>query len=601
MVGRTGRGALQALLATWILAGPISNIMYHSGEVVHSMTCISRMQSEQMGKLMHLLHAPVTAGLRQVVDDAEAMNETEEAMSENLDQMKQELWSKELHEANDRFEEDQDIAGKLRTDAVRRCTGVFGHGIAECVRFFRQKEQDCWDTIGIPIIRDILCAVLKASFLCDVVGYFDTMCQGVPHTDNEAVNRNYSDMNKITDKLDDEFDTEMKWKVPLPDQKTGVVTVEEIAQRLESDYAAKKRIFDFSITLIKKFVAVSFIFVLTGAFSYNKNYLRDVRFDNLYVTSYFQQKDAERKNQGKRHLIPLSRLEKRNVIFPTALKLTQAEKKSVVFKLIKIVANILFTILLLLFDHVIYKFLYLIRKHGKVDVDVSARHMLEVVVEGNRTVAVLLKRLFKPFEDNDHVLDSSTTNLDCLPVAKKTPISDYIWIGSLYSVLLFTVMLDAYALRLRHVIAAIAYRRREKSRIVMLYGDLMRRRKNRLAHVRLSVQKLARNFRLKQKHSLLEVIRFKFPFLDRCFNLLGLGKLRCLICEDKESSKRPLITCEEEKCRIRYCHVCWQEVGECCWACKNYEPTEEERMEFGIFEEPEETAEDSEKDEDVVP
>lgn len=36
-------------------------------------------------------------------------------------------------------------------------------------------------------------------------------------------------------------------------------------------------------------------------------------------------------------------------------------------------------------------------------------------MEGNTTVAVLLKRLFLPFEDNDHILESSTSNLGLQP------------------------------------------------------------------------------------------------------------------------------------------------------------------------------------------
>ena len=67
----------------------------------------------------------------------------------------------------------------------------------------------------------------------------------------------------------------------------------------------------------------------------------------------------------------------------------------------------------------------------------------------------------------------------------------------MYFAFYLIILCDAYALRLRHMIAGFMYRRREKKRIIFLYSDLMRRRKNHLAHVRLTVQKLSRKYRLK--------------------------------------------------------------------------------------------------------
>lgn len=48
-------------------------------------------------------------------------------------------------------------------------TGMFQYGVGECKKIFKKKEQDCHDAIGIPIIKDILCFALKATFLCNIV------------------------------------------------------------------------------------------------------------------------------------------------------------------------------------------------------------------------------------------------------------------------------------------------------------------------------------------------------------------------------------------------------------------------------------------------
>jgi len=60
---------------------------------------------------------------------------------------------------------------------------------------------------------------------------------------------------------------------------------------------------------------------------------------------------------------------------------------------------------------------------------------------------------------------------------------------------------------MRHVIASIAYRHREKARIVMLYNDVLRRRKNQLYRVRMTIQKFARKHRLNVRKKYMVVQR----------------------------------------------------------------------------------------------
>jgi len=59
----------------------------------------------------------------------------------------------------------------------------------------------------------------------------------------------------------------------------------------------------------------------------------------------------------------------------------------------------------------------------------------------------------------------------------------------------------------------------------------------------------------------MEILRVKLPSLQRCFDLLGVGRLHCLICEKKETVDEELIVCLNPKCWIRYCSMCWDEIG----------------------------------------
>lgn len=136
--------------------------------------------------------------------------------------------------------------------------------------------------------------------------------------------------------------------------------------------------------------------------------------------------------QVKRNLLPLTKLEKRNIIDPTDWSLTAAERQTMVgnareqtsqwithphyfsfqsFKLIKLIIQILFACILFFFDYVIYVILALIAKHGRIDFQVTGKHKLEVQIGGNGTVATLLHELFTPYRDNEHTINSATSNI----------------------------------------------------------------------------------------------------------------------------------------------------------------------------------------------
>lgn len=64
-------------------------------------------------------------------------------------------------------------------------------------------------------------------------------------------------------------------------------------------------------------------------FSYVDNYNGDIRFDNIYISTYFCQIDDRRKKLGKRTLLPLRKAEKKTVIFPRDPMIQASEMKNV--------------------------------------------------------------------------------------------------------------------------------------------------------------------------------------------------------------------------------------------------------------------------------
>ena len=95
-----------------------------------------------------------------------------------------------------------------------------------------------------------------------------------------------------------------------------------------------------------------------------------------------------------------------------------------------------------------------------------------------------------------HSMGVFSVAAECLPVPIKTE--------SFYSqrILIFFVVLqillffEAYGLRMRRVIAAFFYRKREKKRILFLYNEMLKKRKGFLRHMRSVIKRKARDRKL---------------------------------------------------------------------------------------------------------
>jgi len=231
--------------------------------------------------------------------------------------------------------------------------------------------------------------------------------------------------------------------------------------------------------------------------------------------------------------------------------------------------EIFFVSLVFSLDYVINLIFQLIAKYAVTEQSIEGVHRLNVNVKGNGSIANTLKQLFKPFKENEHYLNSTTTNLGCLPSPKKLDPSLVIQISLGYSVLLLSLVLDTYFSRIRHKIAGFSFRRQEKRRVVYLYNRMLGRRKNFVEETQKIVERLAVSFHLKRKYSFLRDMCSKYRCVNTVCSWFNIGRETCIVCGEPDEEKAPLIYCEKDNCGIPYCSVCWTEINETCWGCEN--------------------------------
>ncbi|WAR12907.1 DCST1-like protein, partial [Mya arenaria] len=107
-----------------------------------------------------------------------------------------------------------------------------------------------------------------------------------------------------------------------------------------------------------------------------------------------------------------------------------------------------------------------------------------------------LVRLFMKGLNTKASMDDVSSNLLCLPSPKPVERRYYGIVFGIYAALWLLILLDAYALRLRRLVSAFFFRKREKQRILYLYNTLQKKRRAFLHDMRRKIKTKARKLKL---------------------------------------------------------------------------------------------------------
>lgn len=128
------------------------------------------------------------------------------------------------------------------------------------------------------------------------------------------------------------------------------------------EFAVRKRLFESVMTLIKRCMSFVFLKIILSAQSYNEKYLRDIEFDNIYVTPYFRKIDARRKARGSRTLLPFKKIERKKFVDPYSLKPSKAEGFHVMGQMTKVLLEFITATIFVILDWLFYEVLDVIRR-----------------------------------------------------------------------------------------------------------------------------------------------------------------------------------------------------------------------------------------------
>ncbi|XP_050786966.1 E3 ubiquitin-protein ligase DCST1 [Gopherus flavomarginatus] len=512
-LGKEGRLYLLTYVLAAVYDGPIANMRHNLDEAIRSVGCTVELQINHSRQIWKVSTAPLRAVLRDMVKGGRTLNAETRNVSQAFAGLNEQVASE---------------AGY----GVRRPRRAQGQRTPSTQQLYEQKTK-------------LRCKLMH------------TWCRDkIPVEGNFG--QTYDKVNGSVAGISQDFSAQLVVQHEPQDTLMGVnVSRERLTEEVTAHVRQQSVRLGQAISVLRLLLSCTFLFIFISAFSYMNHYNHDIRFDNLYVTTYFRQLDARRWKQKKRTLLPLRRAEVSGVIFPCRLAMQPPELKSLMLELLECVPPLLFLLLAWGLDHVLYTMFSVIRHHSFVQYSFHSSHHLEVRVGGRSLLARLLRSTIGALNTSSEMALEST-NLACLPQPQAMAQSDYLASCLPLGALVLLCLGQVYAHRLRRVIAAFYFPKREKKRVLFLYNELLHKRQ---AFIRLQRRRITQHARRHQafEKPLLERLYLWCPLLRRCL------RRYCVLCGSPESRASQL--CPTPTCGTIYCQPCWRDMGQVCFAC----------------------------------
>ncbi|XP_063482723.1 E3 ubiquitin-protein ligase DCST1 isoform X3 [Symphalangus syndactylus] len=570
MLGKEGRLFVLGYALAAIYVGPVANLRHNLNDVIASLGCTVELQINNTRAAWRISTAPLRAVFKDLLSSKELLRAETRNISATFEDLDAQVNSEMGYTPEDAVDSGETAQGREARQAPAsrlhlstqkmyelktklRCSYVVNQAILSCRRWFDHKHEQCMKHIWVPLLTHLLCLPMKFKFFCGIAKVMEVWCRNrIPVEGNFG--QTYDSLNQSIHGLDGEFSANIDFK---EEKQAGVLGLNTSWERVSTevrDYVHHQEArLEWALGLLHVLLSCTFLLVLHASFSYMDSYNHDIRFDNIYISTYFCQIDDRRKKLGKRTLLPLRKAEEKTVIFPCKPTIQASEMSNVVRELLETLPILLLLVVLCGLDWALYSIFDTIRHHSFLQYSFRSSHKLEVKVGGDSMLARLLRKTIGALNTSSETVMESN-NMPCLPQPVGLDARAY-WRAALpIGLLVCLCLLQAFGYRLRRVIAAFYFPKREKKRILFLYNDLL---KKRAAFTKLRRAAILRRARQQKapRHPLADILHRGCPLLRR----------RCVVCQAPETPES--YVCRTLDCEAVYCWSCWDDMRQRCPVC----------------------------------
>ncbi|CAH0555000.1 unnamed protein product [Brassicogethes aeneus] len=414
--GKVGRGVLKAIVLAVLISGPIENLTDNGKEVVRVFACTTALTFNLTKTRIKLMFKPFADAIKSMKTDVSEIKDTVRSIKDMsapvVGEVEDEEEMKKIKEENDYLDEimgdtkrSKIIEEKLKeapnhtnkgevVEAERiqtlyakkiemKCEDQFTRAAMKCRTVFAKGYDSCYDTVTW-LAAWILCWPMKLDFICNIVESLGGAGKCDPSKYiGSGFGEGYKYLKDSRKTFSDNFkNVRLQFKVMKLPKVKELLDAKEAAKAVLHDVILKKEIIMGILVVMKRLLAFLFLRVLLNCQKYHDKYLRDIEYDNQYISKYFRKIDYRRRIQEKHTLLPLKKIERIKLVDPWARRPLKNEKEEIIRSTITLLIEMITATTFVLLDRLFYEALDLVRRHAKIDYVQTGKHDLKLEIKG---------------------------------------------------------------------------------------------------------------------------------------------------------------------------------------------------------------------------
>ncbi|XP_062249995.1 DC-STAMP domain-containing protein 2 [Platichthys flesus] len=567
-----GRHFLLFLFVSVLLSGPIANIFENTERAASSLMCGAELAANQTQELMQRAAKPLASAL----DKIREISTNAYLVTERVTNF--------IHALTDGV---QHIARTLRnvlhflTDIGDICNAKLGAPYRKCRAVFAEARVDCSQRLGE---FKALCDIVKGFMpLCNIARAGELFCIIPSYIANHLKRRLAAPIVAAFEKMKKEFEFNISASVTFDLDTNSSKSLQQMSQEIMDEVSSELQVFQKLGGPLKYgglfLLALSFL----RAVQYRRRYLRELNFDNIYISSQFEEFDQQVTSGGGVSVLPITRREAKTYITPLSWHLSSREWRVVLVGVVSVIKYLLVGSLLVALDFLVFWILDQVGHQLTGDVVARAPVSVTVQVNGSGFASDIFRDLVASF----NVLQGGNVTVisrKCLVEPSEPNYNTCFTLGFLLGLTLLVSLIGGFVQRCRRLICASYHPRREQERAQFLRQQIFSQRRAEGEALRKSaVGNLAEEEGGGEggRGSRLRTFLLRLP---GGAHLLGLSsRFTCLSCgEGVKSEDNNMVACHFAHCTGVYCRPCFHSLRNMCVVCMRpltFQDNSEEELE----------------------
>ncbi|XP_034410402.1 DC-STAMP domain-containing protein 2 [Cyclopterus lumpus] len=540
-----GKKFLLFLFVSVLLAGPLNNTLENTERAAASMMCGAELAANQTQELMQKAATPLFSALSSIRE----ISSNARAAAGRVHHFIRALTDSVRH-----------VARTLRNvlhflvDIGDMCNATLGSPYRKCRAVFAEARADCSGLLGE---LDFLCDIVDAFLpLCSLARAGELFCIIPSYIASHLKKRLAAPAVAAFDRMKRQFDFNLSATVTFDLDTNSSRSLQQVAQDIMEEVSSELHVFQKLSDPLTYGGLVLLAWSFLRAVRYRRRYLRELDFDNVYISAQFKELNQQVTSGGGASVLPITRREAKTYIRPLSCHLTSGERRAVLRGVVSVLRHLVMGGLLVALDFLV--FWMLDQVHHQVKGDVVARAPVTVAVQVNGSGYA--SDIFRDVVASFNVLQRGNVTVvsrKCLMEPSEPDRDTCFTLGFLLGLALLVSLTGGFMQRCRRLVCAAYHPERELERIQFLRQKILDQRTTVWRALRRSAARSPGG----------GGGGGGLPGGAHLAHLLGGPSVSCLSCGEEVRQEDDMVTCDVPQCPGVFCGLCFHALGNRCVVC----------------------------------